>query len=295
MNRRTIVAISGSTRAASSNLAILKTIASRYQNSLNVKIFNQIDELPHFNSDLEEEHLPEKIREFRAEIEGVEGIIFCTPEYVFSLPGSLKNALEWTVSSSTFSQKPVAIIVAAAAGEKTMESLTLILETIGAKVTDGAKLLIKGGRGKIGEDGLVNDKALLQNLDRLVAAFISSMEKEEAEDETEIKIKENNFMGNNNSEILDQLCMVSRQVLNQKKKVKLLYREEGLGELGIDIFDSGWRITSGEESQAYLDNDENLEFVPLREIVENDDSILELLSSPQGSEFEWNEEEGKFE
>jgi chromate reductase len=81
-------------------------------------------------------------------------VLICTPEYVFILPGMLKNALEWTVSSTVFTHKPVALIVASAAGDHAMASLALILQTLtGQPVPATLQLLIKGAKGKMNEEG----------------------------------------------------------------------------------------------------------------------------------------------
>ncbi|WP_369410652.1 NADPH-dependent FMN reductase [Flavobacterium taihuense] len=87
-------AISGSTRSNSSNLKILKQIAELSKDLFEVNIFEGLAEIPHFNPDLNNENPPQQVTNFRNKIQEANGIIICTPEYVFSLPGSLKNALE---------------------------------------------------------------------------------------------------------------------------------------------------------------------------------------------------------
>ncbi|WP_230470731.1 NADPH-dependent FMN reductase [Flavobacterium cheongpyeongense] len=85
---------------------------------------------------------------FRDKIIAAEGIIICTSEYVFSLPGSLKNALEWCVSTTIFSTKRVGLITASASGETVHEQLLLIMKTLEAKFQKERQLLIAGIRGK---------------------------------------------------------------------------------------------------------------------------------------------------
>lgn len=152
--KKKIFAISGSTRKGSSNEKILRRIAALYSGKLDVRIFTEIDKLPHFNPDVATEELDPKVNAFLQQIGQADGVIICTPEYVFSLPGSLKNALEWTVATTVFSNKPAAFIVASASGEKAMESLSLILATlVQSPVPEECQLLIRGGKGKVGADG----------------------------------------------------------------------------------------------------------------------------------------------
>ena len=171
--RKKVLAVSGSTRKNSTNEIILKTIAGLYQDRLDIEIYNRIDELPYFNIDLDNDSPPQSVKEFRQLIEGADGVIICTPEYVFSLPGALKNVLEWTVSTTIFSYKPFAFIVASASGEKAFESLDLIMKTLLQEpVKDNCKLLIKGGRGKINETGDWSDDMTLIEIKKVVDAFI---------------------------------------------------------------------------------------------------------------------------
>jgi len=170
MTRKKILAISGSTRANSTNESILNFITNKYTNLFDVIIYSGIPALPHFNPDLENDKLPQSVKDFREQLQDVDGVIICTPEYVFSLPGALKNAIEWTVSTTIFSDKPVALIVASAAGEKTFESLLLIMNTLGAKIGEHAKILIQGARSKI-IDGLLEDKTTQADIQKLITSF----------------------------------------------------------------------------------------------------------------------------
>jgi NAD(P)H-dependent FMN reductase len=170
------LAILGSTRRNSSNEIILKEIQNLFQDKVQITLYSKIDELPHFNPDIESEGVPPLVNELRELIKHSDGIIICTPEYVFSLPGTLKNALEWTVSTTVFSDKPTALIVASALGEKTFESLQLIMKTLGALVSDDSKVLIQGARSKINKDGSGVDLTVSKELQNVVESLLQTID-----------------------------------------------------------------------------------------------------------------------
>ncbi len=172
MSRKKILGILGSVRAHSVNLAILQEIANLYSTELELKICSDLTRLPHFNPDVIDEDLDESVTNFRQEILDSDGVVICTPEYVFSPPAILKNALEWTVSTTVFSEKPVALIVASGLGEKTYESLTLILNTLGARMPPSSKLLIQGARAKFKTS---SDQQTIAELKQMMTSFIQSI------------------------------------------------------------------------------------------------------------------------
>jgi chromate reductase, NAD(P)H dehydrogenase (quinone) len=176
--RKKIFAISGSTKKKSSSNAIIAEIKKRFADILEVELFEGIDTLPHFNPDEDQENFYPSVDLFRRKIELADGVIFCSPEYVYSLPGSLKNAIEWCVSTTVFSNKPVAIIIAAANGVKALESLQLIMTTIEARINSGASLLIQGAKGKVNLEGVINPEVIDQ-LTNVVNAFIVCIEEED--------------------------------------------------------------------------------------------------------------------
>jgi len=166
-----IFAISGSTRSNSSNARLLKVIAERTAGKYDVEIFEGLTFIPHFNPDLDTETPPEAVTVFREKIEHADGVIICTPEYIFSLPGSLKNALEWMVSTVIFTDKPVGLITASAHGAKGKEELELIMRTIGARFNDDTQLLIQGIKGKIDTDGIITHEETSTQLDQFLDGF----------------------------------------------------------------------------------------------------------------------------
>jgi len=116
--KKKVVAISGSARQHSTNQAILKFIATSFSDVMEVEIFKSVHLIPPFNPDLDKENPPPIVEELRKSIKEADAVIISTPEYIFSLPGRLKNLIDWHVSTTVFEGKPVAIIVAAASGEK---------------------------------------------------------------------------------------------------------------------------------------------------------------------------------
>jgi NAD(P)H-dependent FMN reductase len=165
--KKNILAICGSTRKNSANLQILNAIERFSKNSLNLSYFD-LTTLPYFNQDITDAEVSLEVQNFRNEISKADGILICTPEYVFSLPGILKNALEWTVSTTVFSNKPTALITASSSGEKAHESLLLVMKTLGIKTTDEMCLLISGVKSKLNADRKVVDEELNLKLQTLI-------------------------------------------------------------------------------------------------------------------------------
>ncbi len=173
--RKKVLAICGSTRKESVNLHILQRIAEMYEKEMDISIFTQIDQLPHFNPDLDTDTAPEAVISFRKQIESADGLLVCTPEYVFSLPSSFKNAIEWLVSTTLLTNKPAALVTASSSGQKAHEALQLVMRTVGAKLTESASLLITAPKTKLNIEGKITDEATLQNIRQLMEAFMDML------------------------------------------------------------------------------------------------------------------------
>ncbi|PTT28859.1 FMN reductase, partial [Chryseobacterium sp. HMWF028] len=152
-----IVIIIGSASENSSNLKLMEQVLEN-MDSTDFQIYNNLSVLPHFDTALTDENTPEEVLKMREDIKNSSGVIFSTPEYIFSIPGRLKNMLEWCVSTTIFFEKPTAVITASASGEKGHEELLLILKTLGAAVDDKHQALIKGIKGKFDSNGLLESK-----------------------------------------------------------------------------------------------------------------------------------------
>jgi chromate reductase len=89
-----VLAISGSIRTGSFNTQVLQSLQPLAPNDMSIEVYKGIDELPHFNQDLEAEP-PTSVVRLREAIESADGLIISTPEYNRHIPGVLKNALDW--------------------------------------------------------------------------------------------------------------------------------------------------------------------------------------------------------
>ena len=169
-NKIRILVIPGSLQQESSNHKIINQLASIIPANIEFNIYNDLGKLPHFDG--VEGYAT--VDEWKRTIREVDGVLICTPEYAFGIPGSLKNALDWTVSSGDLYEKPVALITASSAGDKGHAALLNVLNALGAKMNNDAKLLIPLIRSKFNENGeldpeiLTTVKNLLKNLVRLI-------------------------------------------------------------------------------------------------------------------------------
>jgi chromate reductase len=169
--KKSIFVIIGSASNNSSNQKLIENFADLTSDYFHLTIFNDLKTLPHFDPDHTSLHVPNAILNFRAQIEKADGLLLCTPEYVFSIPSGLKNAIEWCISTTVFSEKPTGIITASANGEKGHEELQLIMKTVMAKFTHETTLLIQGIKGKINEDGQLTDHKTKEDLVEFIKAF----------------------------------------------------------------------------------------------------------------------------
>ena len=168
-----ILAISGSTKAISTNALYITAISRLLGRAFEVINFSSIAVIPHFNPDLDQENPSQIIEELRSTIKKADGIIISTPEYAMGLPGSLKNLLDWTVSSASFSGKPVLALVASTQGEKAYQSIIDILTVIEARVSPQ---LITFAKAKINNEGAITDEETLTALKSTIDSFVASME-----------------------------------------------------------------------------------------------------------------------
>ena len=169
--KKNILAIIGSASSNSANLKLIKQIAGLTGNEFNLTIYNDLKLLPHFDPELSSDKPPKIIEEFRKSIENSDGIIICTPEYIYSIPSGLKNAIEWCISTTIFTDKPIGLITASAGGQKGHEELKLIMKTALTKFTDETTMLVQGIKGKFDSKDNLTDPETIKALNHFLDAF----------------------------------------------------------------------------------------------------------------------------
>ena len=161
----TIVIVSGSTRAGSTNTAALRTAAELEVPGVVATLWERLVDVPAFVPDDGAEP-PAAVAELRHLLATADAVVFCTPEYAGTLPGSLKNAIDWLVSSGELYRKPVAWINVGAPGRGTGAEATLVsvLGYVAADVITTACTRIPVGRDMVGPDGIVRDPGVRARL-----------------------------------------------------------------------------------------------------------------------------------
>jgi chromate reductase, NAD(P)H dehydrogenase (quinone) len=166
-----VLLVSGSTRAGSTNTAALATAAALGAPGVEARLWTGLVDVPAFVPG-DETGPPPAVAELRERLAAADAVLFCTPEYAGTLPGSLKNALDWVVGSGELYGKPVAWLTVAAPGRGTgaEQTLRLVLGYVGAAVLEPACARIEVRREQVGPDGLVADPGLRAALAAQLAA-----------------------------------------------------------------------------------------------------------------------------
>ena len=172
-----ILAISGSIRAASSNTAALQALVALAPPGVTITLYDKLASLPYFNPDLDREGdtPPASVADLRARIGQADGIVICSPEYAHGVPGVLKNALNWLVSSLEFPGKPVALINISPRSTFAQASLAETLSTMSAVLISDPALTIALPRDRRDVAGMLADPAISQDLRAAISAVVRAI------------------------------------------------------------------------------------------------------------------------
>lgn len=169
----TLLALSGSLRSDSSNQTILRVLADAAPAHAPVRFYEGLAHLPPFSPGADGDEPPAAVTDLRLQLAEADGVLICTPEYAYGIPGALKNALDWTVGSGDFYAKPVALITASISGDKTHQALQWVFEALGAHVV--ATLLISHVRTKVNAEG-IKDVATREAVEGVLRELLVSVD-----------------------------------------------------------------------------------------------------------------------
>lgn len=175
-NKVNILAICGSTRQQSANHLLIEAIGRLSEERFSIQLFDDLTGIPHFNPDLDlpDSAAPAAVERFRQRLKSADGVLICTPEYAIGVPGTLKNAIDWTVSSMSLSGKPVALITASTSGFKAHASLLGTLLIVESKIAPNAQLVIPSIKTKLTTRGEIIDGETLDRVHSLIDALFAA-------------------------------------------------------------------------------------------------------------------------
>lgn len=169
-----VLAIAGSLRKGSLNMALVRVAAEVAPPGVLVEAFQGLHEVPLFNED--EGQPPEKVKELKARIASADALLFATPEYNFSFPGVLKNAIDWASrpqGDNSFDDKPVAVMSAGAStgGMRAQLHLRQVLMCLNMHALNRPQVMVINARSKADASGEFTDPAIRDSVKQLVVAL----------------------------------------------------------------------------------------------------------------------------
>ena len=171
-----LLCLSGSLRSASSSRAVLDHIVGHLPDGVSATRFD-IGSLPHYNADL---GAPEIVEAFKAAVEAADGLVIVTPEYNYSVPGVLKNAIDWAsrpAYASVFKDKPVLVASTsggALGGVRAQAHLKYMLNGMLARVFPWQEVIVPHANQKV-KDGVFSDAVTEAFIGQAIAAFVDSI------------------------------------------------------------------------------------------------------------------------
>ena len=177
-----LLGICGSTRKASLNSALLRTLSDVLPGDATLKIHEGLDQLPIFNSDLAE---PASVIALKAAITAADGVVFAVPEYNYSIPGGLKNALDWVSrppATSPMRGKPIGLVGAATGMSGTIRAqnhMRQMLVYSDSPCMNQPEVLIPRAHERFA-NGTLTDDSTRELLARFMTAFVAFVRKHQA-------------------------------------------------------------------------------------------------------------------
>jgi chromate reductase, NAD(P)H dehydrogenase (quinone) len=179
MSAVSLLGICGSVRKASTNRALLRAIGEALPEGVRLDVYDSI-ELPIFNSDLAD---PPAVVALKDAISAARGVVFAVPEYNYSIPGGLKNALDWVSrppASSPMRGKPVGLVGAATGMSGTIRAqlhLRQMLVYSDTPCLNQPEVLIPRAHERFDASGQLVDDSTRQLLVRFAAAMVAFVER----------------------------------------------------------------------------------------------------------------------
>lgn len=165
-----LLGLSGSLRAASTNTKLMHAAAASYGGDVQIGNLR----LPLYDGDLEEQSgIPADVQTLADQIAGAAAVVIATPEYNKSIPGVLKNALDWVsrVEGAPWAAKPVAIMSATAGragGERAQFALRLCMMPFRPLILQGPEVLVAASFKEFDDSGALVTESYQKALDELM-------------------------------------------------------------------------------------------------------------------------------
>ncbi len=171
-----VAAIVGSIRKESYNLKLAAYLQRRYRDRLDMEIL-RLDELPMFSEDIEHE-FPASVKQFKKSVADADAVLFLTPEYNHSIPGVLKNAIDWLSrvdkvmnGKPTWTMGVSTGMLGTARAQVHLRSI-LFAPGVSARLLPGNEVYVGAAKEKFDADGNLIDEPTVQILDKTVGRFI---------------------------------------------------------------------------------------------------------------------------
>jgi NAD(P)H-dependent FMN reductase len=140
-----ILGVCGSLQSESSNLTLLRAIPALLPDGTNFDVCDVIRDLPLFDPDIEARGTtPDVVAEWRRQLGAADAVVIACPEYGHSLPGALKNAIDWVIGTGEFNEKVVGVTASTNApgrGQRGLDALAHTLRAVNATLVGGAPIV----------------------------------------------------------------------------------------------------------------------------------------------------------
>jgi chromate reductase len=173
----TILGFAGSLRKGSYNKAILRAALELSPEDAKIEIFD-LEGIPPYNMDLEN-RMPEKVKEFKAKIRAADAILIVTPEHNYSVPGVLKNAIDWASrppGDNSFEGKPVGIMSASTGmlgGARAQYHLRQMFVFLDMYPVNRPEVIVASAGEKIDDKGRVTDGKTREKIKELLGSLVA--------------------------------------------------------------------------------------------------------------------------
>ena len=173
-----ILGISGSLRGASYNTKLVRAAGRLLPDDVEFVIWDGLKAVEPYDEDDDREPAPEDAQRFRDAIAGADALLFATPEYNSSVPGQLKNAIDWAsrpLATNVLRNKPSAVIGASAGmfgAVWAQADLRKVLAATGARVIEG-EVAVGHAHTRFDEEGSLTDENLVEQLDEVVRTLVA--------------------------------------------------------------------------------------------------------------------------